>query len=293
MPPQRMALIGSKGMLAQAVRESCTSFYRILPYDLPEFDLTDRELVLQVLGSARPDIIVNCAAYTNVDQCESEPVLAHKVNGDGPGFLAEAAKIVGAVLIHFSTDYVFDGTQTTPYREADAPRPKSEYGRSKLRGEMAIANSGLEEYYILRTSWLYGPGGKNFVETIVRLAGEREELRVVADQFGGPTFTRDLAEALHQLIDNRANYGIYHFSNGGECSWYDFAAEIVAQAHKQDLNLSLLRLLPIRTEEYPLPAPRPAYSVFCTKKYVNATSAAVPVWQDALGRYFAERKKVV
>ncbi|TFH62207.1 MAG: dTDP-4-dehydrorhamnose reductase, partial [Candidatus Zixiibacteriota bacterium] len=261
-------------------------------YDLPEFDLTDREHVLHVLGAVRPDVIVNCAAYTNVDQCESESVLAHKVNGEGPGFLAEAASISGAVLIHFSTDYVFDGSKTTPYLEEDIPAPKSEYGRSKLLGEIKIADSGLKDYYILRTSWLYGPGGKNFVDTIIRLAGEREELRIVADQFGGPTFTHDLAEAVHQLLDSTAGSGIYHFSNAGACSWYDFAVKIVDEARKQNSELTLLRLLPIRTEEYPLPAPRPAYSVFSTEKYVNATGAVVPDWQDALVRYFAERKKV-
>ncbi len=290
---KRMALIGSKGMLAQAIQQASVDRYEVLSYDLPEFDLTDRDLVLRVLTASRPDIIVNCAAYTNVDQCESESALAHKVNGDGAGFLAEAARAIDAVLVHFSTDYVFDGSKTTPYREEDIPAPKSEYGRSKLLGEQKIIDSSLNDYFILRTSWLFGPGGKNFVETIARLAIEREELRVVSDQLGCPTFTRDLAEAMHQLIDHRADYGIYHFSNSGECSWYDFAEKIVEHVSKTTSTLVVRRLLPIRTEEYPLPAPRPAYSVFSTDKYTKATGAVAPGWQDALDRYFAERVNVI
>ncbi|NIQ95712.1 MAG: dTDP-4-dehydrorhamnose reductase, partial [Desulfuromonadales bacterium] len=275
------------------------------------FDITDREQVLATLSELQPAVIVNCAAYTNVDGCESEEALATRVNGDGPGYLAEAALEVGATLVHVSTDYVFDGTKRTPYTEADPPCPVSAYGRSKLAGEQAIRASGLERFFILRTSWLYGPGGKNFVETILRLAGERDELRVVADQIGCPTYTADLAEAIFALLKTVMSdelrvtsegerqekpgspithhpsplYGLYHLSNEGQCSWHEFAEEIVRLARERGAELKVETIRPITTEEYPLPAPRPAYSVFSKEKYKTATGCDIPHWREALKRY--------
>ncbi|PLX84446.1 MAG: dTDP-4-dehydrorhamnose reductase [Desulfuromonas sp.] len=306
-------------MLAQAVRRIAPAEYDVFGYDLPEFDLTNREQVLAAMTALEPELIVNCAAFTNVDGCETEEEAATRVNGDGPGYLAEAAKALGAALLHVSTDYVFDGRKMEPYTEDDPVSPQSAYGRSKLAGERAILESGLEEYFILRTSWLYGPGGKNFVETIVRLAMEREELRIVADQVGTPTYTEDLAEGVFNLLKTVTNdfkggdelqvtskesgqksslvtrhpsppYGIYHFSNAGSCSWYDFAEAIVEELKQSGEEIACQRILPIRTEEYPLPAARPAFSVFSKNKYMQATGAAIPEWRESLKKYISNRQ---
>lgn len=294
-----LAIIGSKGMLAGKVWEQARlAGYNVAPFDLPEFDVTDRDQILAEIVRIRPGVIVNCAAYTNVDGAETEEELATRVNGSGPGYLAEAARDVDAVLVHISTDYVFDGGKESPYLESDAVGPVSAYGRSKLAGERAIIESGLEKYFIIRTSWLYGPGGKNFVETIIRLAREREELRIVADQVGTPTYTGDLAEAMFRLlalanhgsrITDHDPYGLYHFSNSGQCTWYEFACEIVDQVKGRGEQLKVKRVDPIRTEEYPLPAHRPAYSVFSRGKYKKATGAEIPGWQEGLAKYLDER----
>jgi dTDP-4-dehydrorhamnose reductase len=192
---------------------------------------------------------------------------------------------------------VFDGRKTTPYQENDPVGPLSAYGRSKLAGEQALAASGLERHLIVRTSWLHGPDGKNFVGTILRLAAEREELRVVADQVGSPTFTGDLAEALFALTGavlhgegegRRDQYGIYHFANAGQCSWHEFAEAIVAEARERGAKLAARRVVPIATADYPLPAPRPAWSVLATGRYQAVTGIGVPPWREGLTRHLAE-----
>ncbi len=286
-----LALIGAGGMLARKVRELTPAAYAVHGFDLPDFDLSDETLVRDLLGELRPAVIVNCAAYTNVDGCESDPETAFRVNGDGPGILAAAARELKAALVHISTDYVFDGDGSVPWREEDRPAPRSVYGRSKLAGEEAVAASGLERCFTLRSSWLYGPGGKNFVETMVRLAREREELRVVADQVGSPTYTGDLARAIFNLLalEDRAEavpYGLYHFANAGAVSWHGFATAILAQARAQGEPLKARVVTPITTADYPLPAPRPAYSVLATDRYRRVTGAAVPTWQESLADYF-------
>ncbi|HEX9873394.1 MAG TPA: dTDP-4-dehydrorhamnose reductase [Deferrimonas sp.] len=316
-PVKRIALVGAKGMLASMVLDTASADFEITPFDLPEFDLTDASLVQKVIGELKPEVIINCAAFTAVDACETQQELANKVNGEGPGILATAALKVGATLVHISTDYVFDGRKASPYGEEDRPNPSSAYGRSKLLGEEAIVRSGLKEYFILRTSWLYGPGGKNFVETVARLASERQELRIVADQFGTPTYTGDLAGAIFNLlalvppdpamqprhplpvtrhpspVPDFHPYGLYHFSNEGECSWHDFAVAIVEELKGRGENVIARAVVPIRTEEYPLPAPRPAYSVFSKEKYRRVTGAAVPHWKESLIRYFDRRTSEV
>jgi dTDP-4-dehydrorhamnose reductase len=293
-----LALIGSNGMLAKMIRERAPQNYRLHLYDLPEFDVTDRDQVLQEMRRVQPDVIINCAAFTDVDGCETEVELANRVNGTAVGYLAEAAQKVDATLIHISTDYVFDGTKESPYVEEDLVNPQSAYGASKLLGEQAILDSGLKKYFIVRTSWLYGHGGKNFVETILRLAGEREELKVVADQVGSPTYTADLADAVFHLLaltDHRSPitghdpYGTYHFSNEGHCSWYEFACAIVEEARRHNLPVVTRDIHPIRTEEYPLPAKRPANSMFDKSKYKAATGAEIPEWRESLRRYILSR----
>jgi len=292
--PSKLAVVGANGMLAQMVKMLAPAEYAVTSLVRPDFDITDRNNVLSTLKSIQPDVIVNCAAYTNVDGCETNGDLAFTVNGEGPGYLAEAALELDAALVHISTDYVFPGDKREPYLESDPTGPVSAYGRSKLAGEQAIAASGLTKYFILRTSWLYGPGGNNFVETILRLAREREELRIVADQHGSPTYTGDLARGIFSLLASakeRPTYGLYHFSNTGSCTWHEFAETIVSLARSHNLPVKVDSLLPIRTEEYPLPAQRPAYSVFSTAKYEEVTGQTPPHWHESLTSYFAARQR--
>lgn len=291
--PSKLALVGANGMLAKMVKMRAPAEYAVTSLARPDFDITDRNKVFSTLKSIQPDVIVNCAAYTNVDGCETNGDHAFKVNGDGPGYLAEAALELDAALVHISTDYVFPGDKTEPYVEGDPTGPVSAYGRSKRAGEQAIVSSGLAKYFILRTSWLYGPGGNNFVETILRLAREREELRIVADQQGSPTYTGDLAKAIFSLLASAKEkpiYGLYHFSNTGSCTWYEFADRIVSLARSNNLPVKVDSLQPIRTEEYPLPAKRPAYSVFSKTKYEEVTGQTPPHWHDSLMSYFDARQ---
>jgi dTDP-4-dehydrorhamnose reductase len=275
-------------MLGSMVARHVPPEYELIPCTRFDLDLADPTQVEETLRRLDPAVIINCAAFTNVDACETQEAFATRVNGDGPGHLARTAHRLGAVLVHVSTDYVFDGQQERPYGEDDPPNPQSAYGRSKRAGEEAILASGLERWFIVRTSWLYGPGGKNFVETILRLAQEREELRVVADQIGTPTYSDDLAGAIFRLVPTDA-FGIYHVSGQGECSWYEFACEIVAQFVQRGGRAKVKKIVPISTAEYPLPAARPAYSVFAKDKYEAAVGAVLPPWRESLARYFASR----
>lgn len=291
----KLALIGANGMLARMVKQAAPAAFDVTSFDLPDFDITNRDLVLSTMKHLKPEVIVNCAAYTNVDGCETNEELALQVNGKGPGYLAEAALGVAAALVHISTDYVFAGDKTEPYSEDDPTGPLSSYGRSKLAGEKSILASGLAQYFIVRTSWLYGPGGNNFVETILRLAQVREELRIVADQQGSPTYTEDLAKAIFSLLGVEAGhrpFGIYHVSNTGSCSWYEFAVEIVKLARVNNLPVKVERIVPIRTEDYPLPAKRPSYSIFSRQKYETITGQGIPEWRESLSKYFAMRQTI-
>ncbi|MCK4509258.1 MAG: dTDP-4-dehydrorhamnose reductase [Desulfuromonadales bacterium] len=321
----RVLLIGGNGMLAQKISAVAPSCYDITAVDLPVFDMTDKIKVLAYVENLNPEIIINCAAYTNVDGCEIEQALADQVNGAAVGFLAEAAKKVDAVLAHISTDYVFDGEKKAPYEEEDTVNPQSAYGRSKLLGERELLSSGLEKFFIVRTSWLYGPGGNNFVETIIRLSKERSELGIVSDQIGSPTYTGDLAAAVFNLLMGNSDegdvakgplrrsryegavtefsspvkdsslrihppYGLYHFSNQGQCSWYEFSKKIVALARANGESLQVETINPIKTEDYPLPAERPKNSVFSKEKYLKTTGQQVPGWEESLAKYMMERR---
>lgn len=285
--PGRIALVGANGMLAQAVRrripaEAVTAFF-----DLPDFDITNRDQVLSMLTDFSPDLILNCAAMTDVDGCESHENLAMRINGEGPGYLAEAARACGAILVHISTDYVFDGNKTEPWSEDDPTGPLSAYGRSKLAGELAIRDSGLQNWLIVRTSWLFGPGGRNFVETMLRLMKERPGLRVVEDQVGSPTYTHDLAGAVVRLVRCGAR-GVFHFANSGQCSWYGFACAIAEEARSCGTTLKVENIEPITSADYPLPAQRPAWSVLSTRKYQQQTGACPPDWRAALRHYLKQ-----
>jgi dTDP-4-dehydrorhamnose reductase len=243
-------------------------------------------------------LIVNAAAYTAVDKAESEPELAYAINGTAPGVMAAAAQRLGAPLIHISTDYVFDGSKSSPYVETDATNPIGAYGKSKLAGETEIQSLADQQanfrYVILRTAWVYGVRGKgNFVKTMLRLGGEREEVRVVADQAGTPTWAADIAQAISALSQQflssePPDSGIYHFSNIGITSWYDFAVAIFEEAKSLGVPLNLKRVVPITTPEYPTPAQRPAYSVLANQKIQRLLQSTAPQWRQSLRQMLTE-----
>lgn len=246
-----------------------------------ELDLTaDAQTITAAIADQRADWIVNCAAYTQVDKAENEPDLAHAVNCTAAAAIAGGVRRSGGRLLQVSTDFVFGGDQSTPYREEDAPDPLGIYGRSKHAGEQAVLEV-LPEALILRTAWVYGSHGHNFVRTILRVAGEREELRVVDDQIGTPSCTRDIAEAMLALIRAEAA-GVYHFTNEGVASWYDFALAVLELGAELGFPLRARTIRPIPTSEYPTPARRPAYSVLSKAKIRPLLPAPIPHWRTSL-----------
>ncbi|NTW99124.1 MAG: dTDP-4-dehydrorhamnose reductase, partial [Geobacteraceae bacterium] len=248
--------------------------------DIAEIDITSPESVLKVIGSLKPEVVVNCAAYTDVDGCESNIETAMAVNGEGVAYLAMACRDLGALLVQVSTDYIFDGGKGTPYVEDDAPCPISVYGESKLAGEMNAAFC--PEHLIVRTQWLYGLHGKNFVETMLRLGAEKDELTVVDDQIGSPTWTVDLARAILALIESGCR-GVYHAANSEYCSWNGFAKAIFEEA---GLNVSVT---PMSTTELNRPARRPLYSTLECSKLAGDTGFHPQAWRDALREYLKFR----
>ncbi len=262
-------------------------------------DLAQPETVRSVIQAVQPTLIVNPAAYTAVDKAETEPELAMAINGTAPGIMAEEAHRIGAALIHYSTDYVFNGTQAQPYGESDQPDPQNVYGQTKLAGELAIQAVGVP-HLILRTSWVYGTRGKNFLLTMLKLAQTREELRVVDDQIGAPTWSRLIAEVTAQLVAQgrgqqpahwpdwlKTQQGIYHLTATEQTSWYGFAKAIFAQT--PDASRQLQRLLPIPSTEYPTPASRPAYSSLDTTKICQTFGLQLPSWESSLALAIADR----
>lgn len=244
--------------------------------DYRELDLTDREAVERFLSDHRPDIIVNCAAYTAVDKAESDEIAASTLNTGAVGYLGEAAVKTGAKVIHISTDYVFSGQGFRPYEENDEPYPQGIYGRTKLEGE-ALLTSFCQNALIIRTAWLYSEFGSNFVKTMLRLSETKPEIKVVADQIGTPTYAGDLAAAIHSIIRNpQWKPGIYHFTNEGVASWYDFAKAIFELSGKDTA------VTPLSSAEYPTPAKRPLYSVLSKKKIKQTFGITIPYWRDSL-----------
>lgn len=255
--------------------------------DIAELDITDGRAVEQFVRANEIDTIINCAAYTAVERAETEPEAAALLNVRAVANLAKVAREEDCLLIHISTDYVFDGTETQPYTEKAEPCPLNVYGRTKLDGEKAILQSGCL-YIIIRTAWLYSAFGNNFVKTILRLADERSEIRVVRDQVGTPTYAADLARAVVAVMrqDDRVEHqGIYHFTNGGSCSWYEFAQEIVRLGGKE------CRVHPVTAAEYPAKSRRPAYSVLDKAKIRKIFQVDVPEWKEALGRMMDDLKR--
>jgi dTDP-4-dehydrorhamnose reductase len=253
-------IIGAKGQLGTTLTQTVPTAIEPLSLDLPEFDITDSNSVDAVFGSEKPDVVINASAYTAVDRAEEEVDLAFRVNATGPKNLALAARKAGSRLIHVSTDYVFDGTACTPYPPQAPCSPLGVYGKSKRQGEINVLEV-IDEPLIIRTSWLYSKYGNNFVLTMLRLMKERDELKVVADQIGAPTWASTLAAAIWAAVGKRHLKGIYHWSDAGVASWYDFAVAIQEEAFSQGKLTSLIPIHPIRTDQFPTPVTRPAYSV--------------------------------
>ncbi|MBR5835971.1 MAG: dTDP-4-dehydrorhamnose reductase [Bacteroidales bacterium] len=251
--------------------------------DMVRLDITDRAAVEKVVKDHSIDVIVNCAGYTDVERAESEEDKAFKINAEAVAVLAEAAKSADAVLIHISTDYVFDGNRSEPYDEDVAPAPLSAYGRSKFAGELAVLASGVR-YFIIRTSWLYSSYGRNFVKTILTKSALLPLLKVVSDQVGTPTYAGDLAEFILTLLEpgNLSKTGIYNYTNEGVCSWYDLACEVC------ELSGNLCEVTPCKTEEFPVKAARPHYSVLDKSKVKVTFGIGVPYWKDSLRFCLAE-----
>jgi len=277
----KILLTGAHGMLAREIIATCDAAHQLELRDLEHLDITSAEAVDREVGAIAPDLVINCAAFTDVDGCESQRDHAFAVNGQAPGNLARACRQTGARLCHFSTDFVFDGTKGIPYLESDPVNPLSVYGASKAAGEEAIRAELGDDALIIRTSWLYGAGGPNFVATILRLAAQQDEISVVYDQVGCPTYALDCARAFWQMLDNQAT-GIVHVCNSGVCSWYEFAREIVRLA-----GLSC-RVKAVTSEEFPRPARRPGYSVMYTGKYSCLAGAQMQPWKQALAAFLAE-----
>lgn len=283
-------LTGVNGQLGWELQRTLTPLGQIVALTRTELDLSQPDAIRAVVRKHRPDIIINPAAYTAVDKAEAEPELAHAINAVAPGILAEEAQKLGALLVHYSTDYVFDGSQTAPYTEEDVPNPQSVYGQSKLAGEEAVRASGCAQL-ILRTSWVYGVHGGNFVKTVLRLAKERDALRIVADQFGAPTWARLLANSTAQIVQGwqgrefgEDHLGLYHLTAAGRTSWHHYAEEIVRLARQEDpvLRDKALTIHGIATHEYPVAAKRPANSVLATDKIRKSFGLNLPPWQDDL-----------
>ena len=261
----RILLTGRNGQVGWELARSLAPLGEVMALERGELDLASADSIAQAVREARPGVIVNAAAYTAVDRAEAEPELATRVNAVAPGILAEEARRLGALLVHYSTDYVFDGAKDGPYTEDDVPAPLNEYGRSKLAGEQAIRAVG-GAYYIFRTSWVYAARGSNFVRTILRLGRERTELRIVDDQIGAPTWARAIADMTAQVLTGgeagaaRERAGLYHFTAAGAVSWCGFAQAILQAAQSAFPAMNIPRLIPIPSSEYPLPACRPRNS---------------------------------
>jgi len=285
MPQKKILLIGTTGQVGWELQRCVQTLGKVVASTKSHIDLTAPDSIRQMIREIKPTIILNAAAYTAVDKAEQDTELAHAINATAPGIIAEESLRINSLLIHYSTDYVFNGKQTQPYTETDEVNPLGVYGTTKLAGEQAIQAIG-GQYLILRTSWVYGLRGKNFLLTMQRLAKERNELKIIADQFGAPTWSRMIAQAtthiLTQLytplykLDIKTLSGTYHLTCAGKTSWYEFAKAIITHSDKQ------MRVLPITTADYPTPAQRPTYSVLSNAKIAKTFGITLPAWDKAL-----------
>lgn len=275
---KKILIIGAKGMLGQDLVKvfSADKNYDVISWDLENLDITNKNNVFEKIGKLKPEIIINAAAFTDVDGCEDEAKkdLCMKVNGEAVGYLASCASQINAILVHYSTDYVFNGKKSEGYKENEKEiDPVNSYGESKALGEKKLQEN-TKRFYLIRTSWLYGKGGKNFVDTMLKLSETKKELKVVDDQHGKPTHTVDLAKRTKELIDKNLPYGIYHITNEGETTWFEFAKKIFEFAKVN------VKVNPCTSDEFPRPARRPTYS-----SLINTKLPASRRWEEALAEY--------
>lgn len=278
---KKILITGSNGQLGIALNRLYVSQkeVKIINTDVEDLDITDIEAVEKIVNKIKPEFIINCAAYTRVDECETNEETVYRINALGPRNLSIISKKYNCTLVHISTDYVFDGNNKIPYTEDDKPNPKSIYGKTKLEGEREVINN-CDKYFIVRTSWLYGKGN-NFIRTMIKLLSSKEKVSVVRDQIGSPTCADDLAVAIEALI-NTENYGVYHATGSGECSWFDLAKLVY------DTIGSKTKLIPVNTEEYPSKVVRPKYSVLSNKKLNMITGIKMPEWEKSAKKYIEE-----
>lgn len=287
----RILVTGKDGQVGWELQHTMASLGEVVAVGHREMDLADPDSIRKVVREIRPAIIVNPAAYTAVDKAESEPDLAMAINGVAPGILAEEAKRLNVALVHYSTDYVFDGKKAVPYSEEDTPNPLNVYGQTKLAGERAVQAAGAP-YLILRTSWVYGARGRNFLLTILKLAGEKSELKIVDDQIGAPTWCRMLAETTARILapvcaaPNPSTMladtgGLYHLTAGGQTSWFGFATKILENVPLSAIPVPA-KLIPIPTSEYPTPAVRPRNSRLSNEKITRTFGFTIPPWEESL-----------
>jgi len=291
---KKILLTGVNGQVGHALQKKLIQ-HEVVSLNREQLDLSDADAIRRVVQSIRPDLIINPAAYTAVDKAETELQLAYAINAVAPQILAEEAANINAALIHFSTDYVYDGFKTSAYVETDIVNPLSTYGKSKLAGEVAIRSVGLP-HLILRTSWVYGAYGKNFLKTILRLASERDSLRIVADQYGAPTSNESIADAVVSLLtawnpENLNQTGVYHLTNQGKTSWHGFSTAIVDEYNQlaaaknwPSLKTAVENITPITTADYPTPAARPTNSSLDNNQLKQIFNVELPTWQQGLQR---------
>jgi dTDP-4-dehydrorhamnose reductase len=285
----RVLLTGRNGQIGFELRRAFAPFGEVISVDRTRCDLSRPEGLRELVRHVRPQVILNAAAYTAVDRAEAEPDLARAVNATAPGILGEEAANLGALLVHYSTDYVFDGTKTAAYTESDAPNPQSVYGSTKLAGERAIEKSGAR-YLIFRTSWVFGHHGMNFAKTMLTLASERDSLAVVNDQFGAPTSSALLADITAHIVRDAAReperfpYGLYHVASGGHTTWYRYATYVIEKAREAGLPIRVRSetIRSITTEEYPTAAARPSNSRLDTKRLCSTFGLEMPDWAESL-----------
>jgi dTDP-4-dehydrorhamnose reductase len=285
-------LIGCNGQVGTQLKKTLQPCSNLIAVARPVIELAQPETIKDLIKQHQPEIIINAAAYTSVDKAESEPELANKINAIASKVLAQEAEKLGALLIHISTDYVFDGKSSSPYQENDSTNPLSVYGKTKLAAEQAI-RSNCSNHLILRTAWVYGTAGKsNFVKTMLRLGAEKTELKIVADQVGSPTRAKHIAQTIALLISNSCKSGTYHYTNSGVASWYDFAVAIFEEARLLDFPLKIERVIPITTSEYPTAATRPSYSVLNCSKISALIESYPPHWRQSLREMLQEFRQL-
>jgi dTDP-4-dehydrorhamnose reductase len=276
----KVLILGARGMLGKDLVPILSTENEVLGRDIDDFDISDQKRVQKEIETFHPEVVINAAAYTDVDGCESRRELAFSVNAEGARNVALACAETRARMIHLSTDYVFNGHSQSPYLEEDLPNPLNVYGASKLQGERYIQET-LRNYLIIRTEWLYGRHGKNFVDTILSKAGQQKELRVVDDQRGAPTFTKDLGLAISRLIKIGA-LGVLHVTNSGSCTWFVFAREVL-----KEKGLNHVQVVPISSAELARPARRPAYSALDCRKFEKLTGSKMRPWEEALKEHLS------